>query len=102
MTHSNIWPTNEWALKHLNWAWILYPVLLYIPLLIIAIIFQPNDTLLIILACLYIGFHIYLSVWNLKHKGRRLWNLLYLIMPFGEIIFLCISNKEQLETKSNE
>jgi hypothetical protein len=37
-------------------------------------------------------------VWNLKHKGRSLFNLFYLLIPFGigGIIFLCIGNKEQL------
>jgi len=40
----------------------------------------------------------YLLVWNLKHKGRSLRNLLYLLIPFGigPIVFLFVSNQEQL------
>lgn len=42
---------------------------------------------------------LYLLVWNVRHKGRRLWNLLYLLIPsIGFIVFLCVNNRDQLST----
>jgi len=39
----------------------------------------------------------YLMVWNLKHKGRSSWNMLYVLIPWaGGIVFLCVSNRDQL------
>ncbi|GAI46660.1 unnamed protein product, partial [marine sediment metagenome] len=31
--------------------------------------------------------------WVLKKKNRSLWNLLWLIVPFGWIVFLCLENR---------
>lgn len=110
MTYSNMWPRNEWALKHLNWAWVLYPLLAYIPFFIIMVILfsvAPDDTgsiaIVVLMSFALVSWQWYLSVWSLKHKGRSLWNLLYLLIPYiGGIIFLCISNKDQLAKETAE
>lgn len=110
MTYSNMWPRNEWALKHLNWAWVLYPLLAYIPFFIIMVVLvsaAPDNSgstaIIVLLSCALVGWGWYLSVWNLKHKGRSLWNLLYLLIPWiGGIVFLCISNKAQLAKENAE
>ena len=31
--------------------------------------------------------------WVLRRKGRSLWNLLWLIVPLGWIVFLCLENR---------
>ncbi len=31
--------------------------------------------------------------WVLRKKNRSLWNLLWLIVPFGWIVFLCLENR---------
>ncbi|KKM05680.1 hypothetical protein LCGC14_1751670 [marine sediment metagenome] len=97
MTYSNLWPKNEWALRHLNWTWVLYPLIVYIPLIIVFIFIPPEYIVMFALpGFLYVGWTWYLSVWNLKHKGRSAWNLLYFLLPYiGSIVFLCILNKDQ-------
>jgi len=67
----------------------------------------PDDSgsiaIVVLMSCTLVGWQWYLSVWNLKHKGRSLWNLLYLLIPYiGGIIFLCISNKDQLAKENAE
>jgi len=110
MTYSNMWPRNEWALKHLNWALVLYPLLAYIPFLIVMLFLvsaAPDNsgsiTIIVLLSCALVVWGWYLSVWNLKHKGRSLWNLLYLLIPWiGGIVFFCISSKDQLDKENLE
>jgi len=110
MTYSNMWPRNEWALRLFNWAWVLYPLLAYIPFFMIMVILlsvAPDDTgsiaIVVLMSFALVGWQWYLSVWNLKHKGRSLWNLLYLLIPYiGGIIFLFISNKDQLAKENAE
>ena len=110
MAYSNMWPRNEWALKHLNWALVLYPLLAYIPFFIVMVVLvsaAPDNsgsiTIIVLLSCALVGWGWYLSVWNLKHKGRSLWNLLYLFIPWiGGIVFLCVGNKDQLAKEKAE
>ena len=34
--------------------------------------------------------------WVLRRKSRNLWNLLWLIIPFGWIVFLFLENKSSI------
>jgi len=102
MSYSNMYPRGSWALKHLNWAFILYSWLALLPVYVILLTGSHlgNDIVLFIgiMGCfLAVVSSWYLAVWNLKHKGRSLWNLLYLLLGgIGSIIFLCVQNRDQL------
>lgn len=108
MTYSNLWPNNGWSRRHLNWSLILYswPALIPAYLVLFAVEESENGALLafsIILIILAVLWGWYLAVWNLKHKGRSLWNLLYLLIPYvGGIVFLCVNNKDQLAKENAE
>ena len=103
--HSNLPPKGKWFIKHLNWTVVLWGWLLAYPIIGISAVLEPStvsteDTafnILVIVCVLYILGEWYLMIWNLRHKDRSVFNLLYLFLPFGSIIFLCINNREQLE-----
>ena len=102
-------PTKmNWFKKHLNWtfvsgltvSWIVgcLPLLIYI-------ILQPDTTNEIISNILgYLVLVVVISVrfilgsWVLNNKGRNLWWLLILLIPFGEITILMLKNELQLAT----
>lgn len=107
MTYSNMWPRGEWVRRHLNWTLILYALLIYPILIPIFILVETTGSedwfYLMFLELPWIVGVWYLMVWNLKHKGRSLWNLLYLLIPWvGGIVFLCISNKDQMAKENLE
>ena len=102
MTYSNMWPRGEWVRRHLNWTLLLYTWLTLLPASVVMGIGVATNSegmlwiyMLLVWCAIIWGW--YLMVWNLRHKGRRLWNLLYLLIPWvGGIVFLCISNRDQL------
>ncbi len=108
MTHSILWPNGDWAKEHLNWALIIYSALALIPgyAVLFAGAVSGDLALIDISLILLIPASIwtwYLLGWNLKHKGRSLWNLLYLLIPYvGGIVFLCISNRDDLAREKAE
>ena len=108
MTYSNLWPNGGWSRRHLNWGLILYGWLVIIPgyLVMFVAVGTENASLTVFSVVLFSGAVVwgwYLLVWNLKHKGRSLWNLLYLLIPWiGGIVFLCVSNREQLAKEKSE
>ena len=96
VTFSNLPPRDKWSRKHLNWSLVLYDFLMFIPMNIAFIV--GAEGLAIGFMVMAFGLGWYLLVWNLEHKGRSLWNLLYLFIPWvGGIIFLCVRNRHQLE-----
>ena len=42
-----------------------------------------------------------ISGWILDQKGRSLWNLILIFIPFGLIIFLCIGNRRMGDLETN-
>ena len=95
MTHSNLWPNNNWSKKHLNWSLILYSWIVSIPAY--AFIFVEDDLGYILGMVIVVILSYYLVIWNLKHKGRSAWNIFWQLVPYlGSIIILCIKNQEQL------
>ena len=96
VTFSNLPPRDKWSRKHLNWSLVLYGWLVYIPMCIAMIV--GIESLAIGFMVMAFGLGWYLLAWNLEHKGRSLWNLLYTFIPYvGVIIFLFIRNQHQLE-----
>ena len=101
MAYSGMWPRNNWALRHLNWAYLLYPIPLYILWVVVVTatqhLWEVNVAWGILLLLTGLGITVwgwYLAVWNLKHKGQGLWNLLWLLIPYiGSVIFLCLGNR---------
>ena len=106
MPVSKMWPTNAWSLRHLNWSLVLYSWLVAIPFYLFAFVWalwaegsaaESATAETIILGALVIcavACSLYLPIWYLRHKGRSLWNLLYLLIPYiSGIIFLCLDNK---------
>ena len=102
MTCSNMWPRGDWARRHLNWALILYSWLALMPYLVVLMIGASlgSDAIMgigVALALPAVIWGWYLMVWNLRHKGRSLWNMLYALIPWvGGIVFLCVRNRDQL------
>jgi len=102
ITYSNMWPRGDWARRHLNWALILYSCLALLPFYVVVVVggLLGSDAVIgvgAVFAFLAVFWGWYLLVWNLRHKGRSLWNLLYLLIPWvGGIVFLCVSNRDQL------
>ena len=106
MTYSNMWPRGGWFLRHLNWTLILgvYLVCVLFYVFVAAVgVDEVATSVFGVFGILFIIWFCYLVVWNLKHKGRSLWNLLYLLIPqFGFIVFLCVNNRDQLDAKRAE
>lgn len=114
--YSNLWPNGEWFRKHLNWTvvlWWLAVLLMYWILVIFVAASEElaDDVALGFWSAIYLVFAFagavslwYLLVWNLRHKGRSLFNLFYLLIPWiGGIVFLYIKDREQLaEEKMRE
>jgi len=108
ITYSNMWPRYPSFLKSLNWTLVWYQILgmVTILLLLLPYLDSPNfpPLLGIVEVLFYIGFF-YLLVWNLKHKGRSLWNILWLLLNIfgiGGIIFLCVKNQTQLRKEAEK
>jgi hypothetical protein len=98
---SNLWPTG-WFADHLNWTVVLFPAVFlsvcFVSGFIIGLIApDTTDSVLepwinVLTVLYFIGF-IYLLVWNIIHKGRSLWHLLWLLTGWGTIVILCLANK---------
>ena len=104
MMYSNLWPKGEWFVKHLNWTVVLY-WLLAIPLswaVLIALVVLPESEDIVfamwtVFGIIWLVGSWYLLVWNLKHKGRSLFNLFYVLIPWVDgIVFQCVRNRDQL------
>lgn len=101
----------NWFQKHLNWtavlSWIaLYPINFVVGLIVGAIVVF-NDPYISeeALSDIAYVFGIVVSLawlmptngWILRKKSRSLWNLLWLFIPFGGIVFLCLKNLSDKE-----
>lgn len=95
----------NWFRRHPNWVAVLSWIALY-PLGYIT-------SLLILSISPYMGTGVYYSIvyiiaalwlfgidgWVLRKKNRSLWNLLWLVIPFGWIVFLCLENRSDISRK---
>jgi hypothetical protein len=110
-TYSNWWPNGDSA-RHVNCFDFLYSFLAPIAFVIIDSVLsnalETPDTSNILVAVIRIillivlgAGIIYFPLWNLKHKGRSLWNIFWLFAPFGRIIFWCIKNRDQQIKENN-
>lgn len=97
--YSNLHPKNTWFLQHLNWSAILFYLFIALPIMILSSIGDGNQS--IILYYLSLALTLYILLWNIKHKGRSAYNLLYLLLPVGWLVILCIRNRSQL-TEDNK
>ena len=105
---------ERWAERHLNWTVIFalwaISLLSYLVGLLIDLVLHTVDPyiadgiaeaivfvveVIVSLAGLFL-----VGAWALKEKARSMWNLLWLIIPFGIIIFLCLGNRSELVSKS--
>ena len=89
----------NWLGRHLNWVAVLSWVALY-PLGFITGLAITSVNLYISTATYYALVYIVSAAWLfgiggwvLRKKNRSLWNLLWLPIPFGWIVFLCLENK---------
>ena len=76
-------------------SWVaLYPLGYVTGALILSII--PYMSTVVYYSIVYIIAALWLfgiDGWVLRKKNRSLWNLLWLIIPFGWIVFLCLENR---------
>lgn len=87
----------NWFKRHKNWTWIIGIIAVYGLEFIIGFIAGlsgASETVLLIVeySTAAIGT-IAVTVWYLKAKNRSQWNNLWLIVPFGGIVLLCLSDK---------
>lgn len=99
----------NWFQRHLNWTVILTVVALYPLDFVIGLLLYSIDpymaeetvegiaVLIAVIVNLAVLFLV--GAWALKRKARNLWHLLWLIVPFGLIIFLCLENKSGVMVK---
>ena len=91
--------SRNWFSRHLNWvavlSWVaLYPLGYITGLLTISI--SPYMSTGVYYSIVYLTEALWLfgiDGWVLRKKNRSLWNLLWLIIPFGWIVFLCLENR---------
>lgn len=94
-----------WFRRHLNYVAVfsfiaLYPLGFITGTLVVAI--NPYMSTGAYYAIVYIISILWLfgiDGWVLRRKCRSLWNLLWLIIPFGWIVFLCLENKSSISNK---
>lgn len=108
--------SGNWFLRHLNWTMIISLVILYglasvsgIILGLIMGIANPSVSDEALDGYSYlVGFILSLVVlvpvglWVLERKARSLWNIIWLCIPFGLIVFLALENKRQLSSAVNK
>ncbi len=109
----------NWFERHLNWTVFLvavvapYPIYFVFGLLIGLFLYSiepymAEETavgiavtigLIVDLVVLFL-----VGAWALNKKARSLWNLLWFIVPFGLIVFLCLENRgvQSYETESEQ
>ena len=100
----------NWFGRHLNWvtvlSWVaLYPLGYISGMLILSI--SPYMSTGVYYSIVYIVAALWLfgiDGWVLRQKSRSLWNLLWLPVPFGWIIFLNLENRSDIlhEEASND
>ena len=82
----------EWANRHINWVWFIANILIPAIIAGIAYVFTWVALLtpLVYLAELFIW--IATTTWLLDRKGRSMWFILLLLIPFGWIMLLYLKN----------
>ena len=80
---------TTWPERHLNWTWfiIAYSVGLGVAFLGGAA-GAPLGLSFLISATVFV----LITIWYLKKKNRKLWNVLWLLFPFGMVILLVLKN----------
>ena len=95
----------NWFRRHLSWvavlSWVaLYPLDYITGALILSI--SPYMSTGVYYSIVYIVAALWLfgiDGWVLRKKDRSLWNLLWLIVPFGWIVFLNLENRSSVFSK---
>jgi hypothetical protein len=92
----------NWFGRHLNWVMVLSWVALY-PLGFITDLAITSINPYISTAAYYVLVYIVSAAWLfgiggwvLRKKNRSLWNLLWLPIPFGWIVFLSLENRADI------
>ena len=97
----------NWFERHLNWTVFLvlvalYPLDFFLGFLVGVLLYSINPYMatdiiegVAVAIALIVNFALLFLVgaWALKKKARSLWNLLWFIVPFGLIVFLCLENR---------
>lgn len=95
----------SWFNRHLNWTWVLVyifgPGLTYLGLLLLFFLVEITNIVdgslvsfiglpIFILPAVLI---IWMTFWLIRSKDQSLWNLLWLIIPFGFFPLLTLKNR---------
>ena len=100
----------NWFKKHLNWTFVLATVVAYIIALILSVTVLltgssvTDVTLDIMVTVIIAGLILPVGGWYLKQKGRKLWWLLILFVPFyfGFVYILTLDNLGYLTKEDSE
>ena len=98
----------NWFNRHLNWtaflSWVaLYPLNYLIGTLIVNV--NPYMSTGAYLAILYVASAAWLfgiGGWVLRKKNRNLFHLLWLVIPFGWVVFLCLENRTDITSENSK
>jgi len=89
----------DWFRRHLNWTVVLAWVASFPLSYIVGSLIQSINPYISTGTYYLIGYTIQglwllgIAGWVLRKKNRSLWNLLWLFVPFGWIVFLCLENR---------
>ena len=95
----------NWFRRHLNWvavlSWVaLYPLGYITGALILSISPYMSTGVYYSIAYIIVALWLFgIDGWVLRKKNRSLWNLLWLVIPFGWIVFLGLENRSDISRK---
>ncbi len=95
----------NWFRRHLNWTIVLVWVASFPISYVVGTIIQFINPYISTGTYYVIGYTINglwllgIGGWVLRKKNRSLWNLLWLIIPLGWIVFLLLENRSGISSK---
>lgn len=98
----------NWFNRHLNWTALLSWIALYLLIYLIRTLilhvnpYIPTSAYLAILYGVSAAWLFGIGGWVLRKKNRNLFHLLWLVIPFGWIVFLSLENKADITIASSK
>ena len=95
----------NWFRRHLNWTIVLAWVSSFPVSYVVGTIIQNINPYISTGTYYALGYIINglwllgIGGWVLRKKNRSLWNLLWLVIPFGWIVFLGLENRSDISRK---
>jgi hypothetical protein len=91
----------DWFRRHLSWTAVLcwiaaYPLGFIVGMLILSVSPYMSTTAYYVIVYLIVALWTFgICAWVLREKNRSYWYLLWLVVPFGWIVFLSLENRAE-------